>query len=160
MPNTAGGPAANPEVMDRLRTLSLNAVRNPDRAAVRARLEWLMHDPRQVTDDLVEMRCRIYTQPGAERAMAHIVCLQLMPVRQRNMIPVADLRKIAAPALVVWTSHDPTGKAGVGGTFAREIPDARLVVMEDCGHWPQYEDAATFNRLHLEFLLGRRTSAG
>jgi 2-hydroxy-6-oxonona-2,4-dienedioate hydrolase len=27
--------------------------------------------------------------------------------------------------------------------------------MPGCGHWPQYEDAKTFNRLHLDFLLGR-----
>ena len=35
--------------------------------------------------------------------------------------------------------------------------------MDGCGHWPQYEDAATFNRIHIEFLLaassGSRTDA-
>jgi 2-hydroxy-6-oxonona-2,4-dienedioate hydrolase len=24
--------------------------------------------------------------------------------------------------------------------------------MEDCGHWPQFEDSATFDRVHLDFL--------
>jgi 2-hydroxy-6-oxonona-2,4-dienedioate hydrolase len=152
--NTAGGLTADPVVMERLRALSMNAVRNPDRDAVRKRLEWLMRNPRVVTEDLVEMRLRVYSQPGAEKMMEHIMCLQLMEVRQRNMIAVPDLRRIQAPTLVVWTSHDPTGKVEVGETFAREIPNARLVVMENCGHWPQYEDAATFNRIHLEFLLG------
>ena len=84
--------------------------------------------------------------------MEHIMCLQIMEVRRRNMIPISDLHKIEAPTLVIWTDHDPTGRVEVGETFAREIPNARLVVMTDCGHWPQYEDAATFNRLHLEFL--------
>jgi 2-hydroxy-6-oxonona-2,4-dienedioate hydrolase len=28
-------------------------------------------------------------------------------------------------------------------------------VMAGCGHWPQYEDAKTFNHLHIDFLLGR-----
>jgi len=151
--NTAGGLTADAAVMERLRTLSMNAVRNPDRAAVRKRLEWLMHDPNVVTDDLVEMRYRIYTQPGAEKMMEHIMCLQIMDVRSRNMIPIEDLRKIKAPTLIVWTDHDPTGKVEVGETFAREIPNARLVVMENCGHWPQYEDADTFNRIHLDFLI-------
>jgi len=27
--------------------------------------------------------------------------------------------------------------------------------MPGCGHWPQYEDAKTFNGLHIDFLLGR-----
>src|SRR5437764_1071517 len=81
--NTAGGLTADPVVMDRLRTLSMNAVRNPDRDAVRKRLEWLMHDPKIVSDDLVEMRYRVYTQPGAEKMMDHIMCLQIMDVRRR-----------------------------------------------------------------------------
>ena len=151
--NTAGGLTADPVVMERLLTLSINAVRNPDREAVRKRLEWLMHDKSVVTEDLVEMRYRVYTQPGAEKMMEHIMCLQLMEIRRRNMIPVENLRKITAPTLVIWTDHDPTGKVEVGETFAREIPNAQLVVMENCGHWPQYEDAETFNRLHLQFLL-------
>jgi 2-hydroxy-6-oxonona-2,4-dienedioate hydrolase len=151
--NTAGGISADPAVMERLRTLSMNAVRNPDRAAVRKRLEWLMHDPAVVTDDLVEMRYRIYAQPGAVRMMEHIMCLQIMDVRRRNMISIEELHRIQAPTLVLWTDHDPTGKIEVGETFAREIPGARLVVMQNCGHWPQFEDPATFNRLHLEFLL-------
>src|SRR5947207_2076982 len=153
--NTAGGLTADPVVMERLRTLSMNAVRNPDRDSVRKRLEWLMHDPKVVTDDLVEMRYRIYTQPAAEKMMEHIMCLQIMDIRRRNMIPVGDLHKIVAPTLIIWTDHDPTGKVEVGETFAREIPNARLVVMTNCGHWPQYEDAATFNRLHLDFLRER-----
>jgi 2-hydroxy-6-oxonona-2,4-dienedioate hydrolase len=130
----------------------MNAVRNPDRDAVRKRLEWLMHDPKVVSEDLVEMRHRIYSQPGAVQMMEHIMCLQIMDIRRRNLIPLEDLRKITAPTLVVWTDHDPTAKVEVGETFAREIPNARLVVMTNCGHWPQYEDAPTFNRLHLEFL--------
>src|SRR5215467_3323934 len=71
--NTSGGLTADPAVMERLRTLSMNAVRNPEREAVRKRLEWLMHDPKHVTDDLVEMRYQIYRQPGAERMMEHIM---------------------------------------------------------------------------------------
>jgi len=156
--NTAGGLSADPAVMERLRTLSMNAVRNPDRAAVRKRLEWLMHDPSVVTDDLVEMRYRIYSQPGAEKMMEHIMCLQIMDVRRRNMIPLEDLRKIKAPTLIIWTDHDPTGKIEVGETFAREIPGARLVVMMNCGHWPQYEDAETFNELQIAFLEPLRGS--
>ena len=154
--NTAGGLSADPAVMERLRTLSMNAVRNPDRAAVRKRLEWLMHDSATVTDDLVEIRYRIYSQPGAEKMMEHIMCLQIMDVRRRNMLSIESLRTIKAPTLIVWTSHDPTGKVEVGETFAREIPDSRLVVMENCGHWPQYEDPDTFNRLHR--LPGMKTA--
>jgi 2-hydroxy-6-oxonona-2,4-dienedioate hydrolase len=26
--------------------------------------------------------------------------------------------------------------------------------MNECGHWPQYENAPLFNRVHIDFLLG------
>ncbi len=152
--NTAGGLTANPEVMERLKALSMAAVREPDPAFVRKRLEWLMADPATVTDDLVETRYRIYSQPGMERAMAHIMCLQDMEIRRRNMLTEEQLGTIQAPTLVLWTTHDPTGKVTVGETFARAIPGARLEVMRGCGHWPQFEDPETFNRIHLDFLRG------
>lgn len=150
--NTAGGLVADPAVMERIRELSLQAVREATRDSVRKRLEWLMHDPAAVTEDLVEMRYRIYTQPGFLRAMEHILCLQEMEIRRRNMFDDDDLRRISSPTLVIWTSHDPTGAVEVGQKFADLIPDAELVVMQDCGHWPQFEDAQRFNRLVLDFL--------
>jgi 2-hydroxy-6-oxonona-2,4-dienedioate hydrolase len=70
------------------------------------------------------------------------------------MLDNDDLGAIAAPALVIWTDHDPTGAVEVGERFAEFIPDARLIVMEHCGHWPQFEDPATFNRVHIDFLRG------
>ena len=66
----------------------------------------------------------------------------------------AEWAAIRAPTLVVWTSHDPTAPETIGRRIAELIPAARFELMHDCGHWPQFEDAATFNRLHLDFLLG------
>jgi 2-hydroxy-6-oxonona-2,4-dienedioate hydrolase len=35
------------------------------------------------------------------------------------------------------------------------IPGAQYVVMNQCGHWPQFEDAPLFNKIHLDFLLNK-----
>lgn len=150
--NTAGGLTADEEVMNRIYTLTMRAVREPDRENIRKRLEWLMADPATVTEELVEIRYQIYSQPGFVDAMDRIMCLQSMDIRKRNLLTEDELRSIRVPTLIVWTDHDPTGAVEVGQRFAEWIPDARLVVMEDCGHWPQYENAEEFNRLHLEFL--------
>ena len=32
------------------------------------------------------------------------------------------------------------------------IPDSRLEIFGECGHWPQHEHADRFNRLDLDFL--------
>ena len=36
--------------------------------------------------------------------------------------------------------------------FAKAIPDARMVVMKGCAHWPQWEKADEFNRNVISFL--------
>jgi len=154
--NTPGGRTFNIEANQSIYDLSMKAVQEPSRDNVRNRLEWLMHDPADVTDDLVESRYRIYCQPGFAAAMERICCILVPPERRRAMMITDDeLRAIQAPACVIWTGHDPQGAAEIGETTATLIPDCRYHVMEDCGHWPQWEDAAAFNRLSLDFLTGQ-----
>ena len=138
--------------MERIRTLSRAAVNNPSRDAVRKRLEFLMYDPATVTDELVEIRYRVYTQPEMRQAMENILCLQEMEARKQNLFTPEQLKRITAPTLVLWTTHDPTAPPEVGRKFCDFIPNAQFHVMEKCGHWPQFESAEEFNRLHLEFL--------
>ena len=66
--------------------------------------------------------------------------------------------RIKAPTLVLWTTHDPTNPVAEGRRIASLIPDAAFVVMDHCRHWPQYEDAETFNSVHIDFLRGRDIS--
>ena len=150
--NTAGGLNTDPKVMKRVYDVTMKAVAEASPETVRARLEWLMNDPARVTDDLVELRYRIYTQPGFKRSMEHILCLQHMDIRMRNVLTEETLAGISAPTLVIWTDHDPTAPLTTGQRFVDAIPDSRLVVMTDCAHWPQWEKADEFNSLHLEFL--------
>lgn len=153
--NTAGGSQADPEVMKRIIALSMAAVENPDWETVQARVKWLMADKSKGYDDIVASRQRIYRLPGFIDAMRDIMALQDPEIRARNLLGPGDYGKITAPTLVVWTSDDPTADVEEGKRIASMIPGARFELMPGCGHWPQYEDPATFNRLHLEFLLGR-----
>lgn len=153
--NTAGGWTAHPEVMERIRRLSMEAARNPSPERIRTRLEFLMHDKSKVNDDLVETRRAIYAQPGFPETMEKVLCLQDMETRRRNMFSDEETRGISSPTLVLWTSHDPTATPEEGKRIADLIPGARYEVMNGCGHWPQFEDAARFNRIHLNFLLNR-----
>ncbi len=150
--NTAGGFNTDPEVMKRVYNITMKAVSEPTPDSVRKRLEWLMHDHSMVTQDLVEMRMGIYTQPGFVRTMEHILCLQHMETRMRNVLTEETLGGIKAPTLVIWTDHDPTAPIATGERFQRSIPDATLVIINDCAHWPQWEKPDEFNQLHLEFL--------
>jgi 2-hydroxy-6-oxonona-2,4-dienedioate hydrolase len=55
--------------------------------------------------------------------------------------------------MIVWTDHNPGHSAdqvrAVLGDFTAKVD---FVVMEGCGHWPQFEDPGTFNDLILDFM--------
>lgn len=153
--NTAGGSQADPEVMSRIITLSMAAAENPTWETVQARIKWLMADKSKDYDDIVASRQRVYSQPGFAAAMKDIMALQDPDIRARNLLGPKEYGSITAPTMVVWTSDDPTADATEGRRISSMIPGARFELMSGCGHWPQYEDPKTFNRLHLDFLLGR-----
>jgi 2-hydroxy-6-oxonona-2,4-dienedioate hydrolase len=153
--NTAGGSQADLEVMKRIIMLSMAAAEDPNWDTVQARITWLMADKSKGYDDLVASRQRVYRQPGFVSAMRDIMALQDPEIRARNLLGPSDYGAITAPTLVLWTSDDPTADITEGRRIASMIPGARFEVMPGCGHWPQYEDAKTFDRLHIDFLLGR-----
>ncbi|MDX3894415.1 alpha/beta hydrolase [Pusillimonas sp.] len=153
--NTAGGSQADPAVMAKIKELSMRAATDPSWEFIRARLEWLMADKSKVYDDLVATRQAMYSRDGMEAGMRHNMILQEMEVRRRNIIRAEDYARIQAPTLVLWTSDDPTADVSEGRRIASMIPGALFTVMDGCGHWPQFEDTPTFDRIHIDFLLGR-----
>ena len=150
--NTTGGAHSDPRAMGSILEKTLAAVTNPTPESVRQRLEFLMCNPASVTDELVACRQAVYRRPGMVDATRRILCLQDTAIRDRNIIPDAQWRRIAAPTLVVWTTHDPTAPVEVGRRVAGLIPDCRFELMENCGHWPQWENPEHFNRIHLAFM--------
>jgi 2-hydroxy-6-oxonona-2,4-dienedioate hydrolase len=150
--NTAGGLSAYPEVMDRIKRLNRAAIANPTTETVRTRLESLMFDKSVVSDELIAIRRAIYALPEMRDVLERILVLQDMDTRQKYMLTADQLAKVTAPTCVIWTTHDPTAPVSVGEKYQSLIRGAKMHVMENCGHWPQFEDTETFNRIHIGFL--------
>jgi len=64
------------------------------------------------------------------------------------------LGAIKAPTLIVWGREDALTPLAGGTMLATEITGAQLVVLDHCGHIPQFECAAPFNAALLKFLNG------
>jgi 2-hydroxy-6-oxonona-2,4-dienedioate hydrolase len=159
----AGGTKANPEVMERIRTSTRRAVSEDDVELTRSRLHLLMHDPElNVSDELVEVRHRIYHQPEFVANIDHLLCLQDMETRQRNLLREDRLAKLAAvPTLIIWGRQNPFGDVPEAHKMHEDILGSRLELYENCGHWPQHEHAETYNRMAIEFLdAHNRRAAG
>ncbi|QJY45306.1 alpha/beta fold hydrolase [Pseudonocardia broussonetiae] len=150
--NTPGNIANKPEVMARVRDSTLAAVRTPDDATVRRRVEFLFHHTEMVTDELVNLRRAVYARPGFGTAIGNTVVLQDPVVRKDFAWTPSWVGRITAPTLLLWTEHDPTGGLDEADMLLEWLPDARLRVIADAGHWPQWEKVDEYLAVHRAFL--------
>ncbi|MFJ5992429.1 alpha/beta fold hydrolase [Lentzea sp. NPDC092896] len=151
--NTPGNIANKPEVMQRMRDSTMAAVLDPSEETVRRRVEFLFHHKEMVTDELVNLRRQVYSRPGFVQAITNTLVLQDPVVRMDFAWDPAWVGKVAAPTLLLWTSHDPTGGLDEADMLLGWLPDARLHVIDDAGHWPQWEKVSEFLDTHRTWLL-------
>ena len=63
-----------------------------------------------------------------------------------------DLANIQNKTLITWGSEDRFVPIDWSLKLLNMIPDSRLHVLSQCGHWAQWEHADAFNRLVIDFL--------
>lgn len=64
-----------------------------------------------------------------------------------------DLENLQMPALVVWGKRDPYLPARFGQEYARALPGARLIELEEAGHWWWYDRPDAIGQV-VDFLEG------
>jgi pimeloyl-ACP methyl ester carboxylesterase len=157
-------PASDAHVREgraRFKALNEAFLADPTLENVRSRLAWLFFDPDEsITDELAQLRLRLYQDDKVRRTLADGIGMKVVAsgadtVKRNDAFDGDTLARIQHETLVLWTSHNPSNTAATARRAASFIPDSRFVVMSDCGHWPQWEDPATFNRLVADFTLGR-----
>lgn len=62
------------------------------------------------------------------------------------------LHRIRVPTLIVWGADDRLLPPTLGGVFSAEIPDARFVVLDRCGHVPMLEAPDALDAALRRFL--------
>jgi 2-hydroxy-6-oxonona-2,4-dienedioate hydrolase len=133
---------------DELMRLTKQFNANPSRDNVRARLNWLFRNPeRDVTDELINLRWVLY-QRKAGVMRGHVGG---GAPRDGNLTPDV-LQTISHPMLVLWTSHNPSAAVAEARSAMNYLPNAELKVMDDCGHWPQWEHPDEFNEIVRDYL--------
>lgn len=60
---------------------------------------------------------------------------------------------LTAPTLVIWGEQDPYIPASFGELYAKTLPDARLELLPDAGHWP-WLDRPDVIEMTANFLAG------
>jgi pimeloyl-ACP methyl ester carboxylesterase len=62
------------------------------------------------------------------------------------------LRRLSPPALFMWGDRDMLVPAGFARHVEECVPRARSIVLEDCGHVPQFEQPELTHRLVRDFF--------
>ena len=62
------------------------------------------------------------------------------------------LRELEPPAMFVWGDEDPLVPLAFSRYVRDALPDARQVVLEQCGHVPQVEHPVDANALVHDFI--------
>ena len=119
----------------------------PTMERVAEMMEAQVSRPELRTEDLMRLRFDAAREPGYREASERITG------PMEDLAP--ELPNVHAPALVIWGAADRDIPMDQGLKLLWRMPDARLHVFgAGTGHWPQYERAAEWNQLVIDFLKG------
>ena len=127
-----------PPIVKKLRSPSMEMLVRilPARWIVRMVLAAIVYDRARVTQEMIDGYTAPLRSAEAKRAAAECAT-QLIPENVDAL--AARYPEIDVPALLLWGRQDPVVPLAIGERLSRELPRARLVVLDRCGHIPAEE---------------------
>lgn len=107
-------------------------------------------NPRGLPRDFVDGMYDDYDR-GTRRAVLRLYRATSNPDRLTEEL-AAVLRPLARPALVLWGRHDPYLDLAYAERQRDVFPSARIVVLDQSGHWPYADDPEAVLNAMLPFL--------
>lgn len=122
---------------------------NSTRDEIRANLKRIFATPAlQNNEALVDqfMTQRVATNDG------YTINSLIESIKRKEDFLNERLSEIKKPTLIIWGKQDGLLPVSDATVFNKGIAGSELVIFENCGHVPQFEKAADFNKKVLEFL--------
>ncbi|SEJ65307.1 2-hydroxy-6-oxonona-2,4-dienedioate hydrolase/2,6-dioxo-6-phenylhexa-3-enoate hydrolase [Pseudomonas linyingensis] len=129
--------------------LLFQVYREPTLDNLKKMLNVFVYDASTLTEELVQLRLNsILANPQHLENF-----LKSVELSQFNFGDFsANLPDIKAKTLITWGRDDRFVPIDWSLKLLNGIPDSRLHVFSQCGHWAQWEHADAFNRLVIDFL--------
>ncbi len=147
------------EVIWTLKLMSLPLVgelfSHPSRKGVEIFFKLAVRNRALVTKDFVELYYEIFSRPGFQKFFLMILrkIVDIRGAREEILDPIMNnLFKINRPVLIIWGEKDRVLPLKHGYLGKEKLPNAKLKIMDGCGHIPFFERSDEFNRTVLEFL--------
>ena len=126
------------------------------RRVIRAVLRSIVRDPGGITRSQVEGYAEPLDSAEARKALIR-TALQIVPDDLDAV--TARYPQLDVPTLLLWGRQDRVVPLSVGEALAQALPQATLVVLEECGHLPAEELPAASLAVLAAFLEGRDPAA-
>jgi 4,5:9,10-diseco-3-hydroxy-5,9,17-trioxoandrosta-1(10),2-diene-4-oate hydrolase len=141
------------------RLMEFGAPPGPSRAKMEAFLRIMVHDQRLITDELIDERYAVASQPEALAAMAAMGASFFGPHAEDGML-WREAHRVRHDVLLIWGREDRVNPLDGALIALKQLRRAQLHVFGGCGHWAQLEKFDEFNELTLRFLSGYGTTRG
>ena len=122
-----------------------------NRQTMKLSLGKILHNLEVITDDLIDETSKNVAARGAGRAWRSYLENEMNWSGFRNNL-LDRLSEITQPTLIIHGSKDRLIPVRWATKAHRLIPDSRLCILEQCGHWPQRENSFEFHKAVMEFL--------
>jgi len=121
---------------------------NSTRDEIRANLKRIFFNPLFHNEALVDqfMTARITANDG------YTINSLIESIKRREDFLNERLGEIKKPTLIIWGKQDGLLPVADADIFHKGITGSQIIIFDNCGHVPQFEKAADFNREVLKFL--------
>lgn len=142
----------NPGGGGTLAELSRRSLLEPSFDTVKARMQWLVAEPSRMTDEMINLRLRLYSFPEVYESIKRVYGMAGENWNEVEYIEEEDVAKFKPESLVFWSEKNPGEGPDFGRYFADLIPGAKFYNMLDAAHWPQWEKPEEHDQVLIDFI--------
>ena len=152
--------ATHPELIDRLVLVDASGLDSPVHHNVpvdmnpstlegmRRVWEVLFYNKRLATDSLVRSSWENRLREGDSYTIQRLVAALVAGTQFED----SKMGSIRARTLLIWGRNDELSPVDLGERFHKGIAGSKIVLIDQCGHVPQIEKPAEFNKALTDFL--------
>ncbi|MEN6464414.1 MAG: alpha/beta hydrolase [Syntrophaceae bacterium] len=125
------------------------------RRAIAVYMRTLVHDPKAMTDEMIDFYYKIFSLPGAIEAFSSVLInsCSLRGINEDIIKGITDkLSLIKCPTLIIWGKQDRSLPVKDALLANKEIPGSKLHLFDNCGHFANLEKTPEFNKIVSKFL--------
>jgi len=157
IPVDCGGLSTNTPLLYRLCALPVLGelmIMPTFKAGLRQGIKNKFYNPGLVTEEMVDMSYKFLKMPGAKQALLNLIRsnTKFSGTPPEELVITNKFHLVKSPTLFIHGAQDKNIPLEQVLNAYKLVPNARLEVIEECGHCPHIEKPAEFNEAVIAFL--------